>query len=63
MTDIKKIEEVFAAIFRYLADKGSSVIGDVEPFEDKYSMDDKKGGMVIHLRNGKTIKVEISFMS
>jgi hypothetical protein len=62
MTDIKKIEEVFAAIFGYLADKGSKTIAGVEPFGDKYSMDESKGGMIVYLRNGKNVKVEISWM-
>jgi hypothetical protein len=62
MSDIRKIEETFAKIFQYLADKDSKLIESVEPFGDKYNTDDGIGGMIIHLKTGKAIKIILSGM-
>ena len=62
MSDIHKIEEVFVKIFQFLAEKNSKVIASVDPFGDKYGHSDSVGGMIVHLRNGKSIKILLSFM-
>ena len=62
MTDIHKIEEFFVKIFQYLADKNSKLIAGVDPFGDKYGYSDSVGGMIVHLKNGKSIKILLSFM-